>query len=162
MEVTAKTLDGAVIYSDSKILMTQATDSRGDAQKYGAHFKLGYVRDTSLQPLQTRTDVYEINFPYEDVEKEAGKPKERVIKAKEMEVTVVLRYQLDPAVGELGKDSFVSSFCKRAQIEQLMQDHRSGRRSEELRLWTLLGLEVFERRCLRNAGSAVAAAVGVR
>ncbi len=54
----------------------------------------------------------------------------------------------------LGKDSFVSSFCKRSQIERLMQDHRSGRRSEELRLWTLLGLEVFERRCLRGVASA--------
>jgi len=51
----------------------------------------------------------------------------------------------------LGSDSFVASFLDRRGIERLLQDHRSGRRSEELRLWTLLGLEVFERRCLRGA-----------
>jgi hypothetical protein len=105
--VTAKTKDGTEVYKDTKILMTQATNSRGDAQVYGAHFKMGYVRDTSLQPNQTKLETYEIKFPFEDIEKEPGKPKERVIKAKEMDVTIELRYQLDPAVGEIGKDSFV-------------------------------------------------------
>lgn len=105
--MTAKTKDGKEVYKASKILMTQAADGRGDAQKYGAHFKLGYVRDTSLQPNQTKIETFEINFPYEDVEKEAGKPKVREIKEKEMEVTVELRYQLDPAVGEIDKDSFI-------------------------------------------------------
>ena len=57
----------------------------------------------------------------------------------------------------LSPDSFVSSFCRRREIERLMQDHKSGRRSEELRLWTLLGLEVFERRCLRGAGKSAPA-----
>jgi hypothetical protein len=104
--VTAKTKDGKEIFKDSKIYMTQATNSRGDAMIYGAHFKMGYTRDTSLQPLQTRVENYEIKFPYEDVEKEPGKPKVREIKAKEMDVTVELRYQLDPAPGEAGKDSF--------------------------------------------------------
>lgn len=89
--------------------MTQATNSRSDAMTYGAHFKMGYARDTSLQPNQTKVETFEIDFPYEDVEKEAGKPKVREIKAKEMVVTVVLRYQLDPAPGETGKDSFVLS-----------------------------------------------------
>jgi len=42
------------------------------------------------------------------VEKEAGKPKVREIKAKEMDVTVELRYQLDPAVGRSARG--VSSF----------------------------------------------------
>jgi hypothetical protein len=106
MDVTAKTKDGKEIFKDSKILMTQATNSRGDAMMYGAHFKMGYERDTSLQPLQTRVDTYEIKFPYEDVEKEKDKPKVREIKAKEMDVTVELRYQPDPAPGEEGKDSF--------------------------------------------------------
>lgn len=101
MDVTAKTKDGKEIFKDSKIYMPQATNSRGDAQVYGAHFKMGYTRDTSLQPLQTKVENYEINFPYEDKE---GK---REIKAKEMDITVVLRYQLDPAPGEAGKDSFV-------------------------------------------------------
>ena len=105
--MTAKTGDGKEIFKESKIYMPQATNSRGDAMVYGAHFKMGYTRDTSLQPLQTRVETYEINFPYEDVEKERGKPKVREIKAKDMDVTVELRYQLDPAPGEAGKDSFV-------------------------------------------------------
>lgn len=105
--MTAKTKDGKEIFKDSKIYMTQATNSRGDAMIYGAHFKMGYERDTSLMPLQTKVENYEIKFPYEDVEKEAGKPKVREIKEKEMDVTVVLRYQLDPAPGETGKDSFI-------------------------------------------------------
>ena len=104
--MTAKTKDGKEIFKDSKIYMTQATNNRGDAMIYGAHFKMGYIRDTSLQPLQTRVENYEIKFPYEDVEKEKDKPKVREIKAKEMDVEVVLRYQLDPAPGEEGKDSF--------------------------------------------------------
>ena len=99
--MTAKTKDGKEIFKDSKIYMTQATNSRGDAMVYGAHFKMGYTRDTSLQPLKKKIETYEINFPYEDKE---GK---REIKAKEMDITVVLRYQLDPAPGEAGKDSFV-------------------------------------------------------
>jgi hypothetical protein len=87
--------------------MPQSSNSRGDAMVYGAHFKMGIIRDTSLQPLQTKVETYEINFPYEDVEKEKNKPKVREIKAKEMNVTIVLRYQLDPVIGEAGKDSFI-------------------------------------------------------
>lgn len=105
--MTAKTKDGKEIFKDSKIYMPQSSNSRGDAMVYGAHFKMGIIRDTSLQPLQTKVETYEINFPYEDVEKEKDKPKIREIKAKEMNVTVVLRYQLDPAIGEVGKDSFI-------------------------------------------------------
>lgn len=105
--MTAKTKDGKEIFKDSKIYMTQATNSRGDAMVYGAHFKMGYERDTSLQPGKTKVETFEIKFPFEDVEKEPGKPKVREIKAKEMEVTVELRYQLDPAPGEIGKDSWI-------------------------------------------------------
>jgi hypothetical protein len=101
LDVSAKTKDGKEIFRDEKILMPQATNSRGDAMMYGAHFKMGYTRDTSLQPLQTRIEKYEIKFPYEDKE---GK---REILAKEIDITVELRYQADPAIGEIGKDSFV-------------------------------------------------------
>lgn len=105
--MTAKTKDGKEIFKDSKIYMPQATNSRGDAMIYGAHFKMGYTRDTSLQPLQTREEKFEIKFPFEDVEKEPGKPKVREIKAKELDVTVELRYQADPAPGKIGEDSFI-------------------------------------------------------
>ena len=105
--MTAKTKDGKEVFRDSKIYMTQATNARGDAMVYGAHFKVGYIRDTSLQPLQTRVEKFEIMFPYEDVVKEPGKPKVREIKAKEMDVTIELRYQADPAIGVIGRDSFI-------------------------------------------------------
>jgi asparagine synthase (glutamine-hydrolysing) len=50
----------------------------------------------------------------------------------------------------LGKDSFVSTFFARAPVERLLADHERGRRNEELRLWTLLGLEVWHRTFLRS------------
>lgn len=57
----------------------------------------------------------------------------------------------------LGADSFVSSYLERRAIEAMVSDHMRGRRNEELRLWTLLGLEVWQRAFLRApvaAGSA--------
>src|SRR5690606_25246721 len=51
----------------------------------------------------------------------------------------------------LGKDSFVSNYLERRVMEGLLHDHRRGRRNEELRLWTLLGLEVWHRTFLRDA-----------
>jgi hypothetical protein len=104
--VTARTPDGREVFRDSKIYMPQATNSRGDAMLYGAQFKMGLVADTTLQPGQTRVEKYEITFPYEDIEKEPGK-KTREIKAREMEVTVELRYQPGGSPGEPGKGHFV-------------------------------------------------------
>jgi hypothetical protein len=104
--VTARTPDGREVFRDSKIYMPQATNSRGDEMLYGAQFKMGLVADTTLQPGQTRLEKYEIKFPYEDVEKEPGR-KTRVIKSKEMDVTVELRYQPGGSPGELGKGHFV-------------------------------------------------------
>lgn len=51
----------------------------------------------------------------------------------------------------VGRDSFVSSYLDRAVVDGLMQDHMVGRRNEELRLWTLLGLEVWHRTFFRGA-----------
>jgi asparagine synthase (glutamine-hydrolysing) len=50
----------------------------------------------------------------------------------------------------LGRDAFVSRYLKRAPIEAMLQDHMRGRRNEELRLWTLLGFEVWQRTFLRG------------
>lgn len=105
--MTAKTRDGKELFRQAKTYMPQAGDSRGDRMVYGAHFKMGMLADTSLQPLRTKVETYEITFPYEDVEREEGKPRVREIKVKDMDVTVELRYQLDPAPGVLGRDSFI-------------------------------------------------------
>jgi asparagine synthase (glutamine-hydrolysing) len=43
----------------------------------------------------------------------------------------------------LGKDSFVSSYLDRRVVQNLLTAHMSRRRNEELRLWTLMGLEVW-------------------
>ncbi|HEB53810.1 MAG TPA: asparagine synthetase B, partial [bacterium] len=50
----------------------------------------------------------------------------------------------------LGPDAFVSTYLERRTIESLLRDHIRGRRNEELRLWTLMGLEVFQRTFLRG------------
>lgn len=50
----------------------------------------------------------------------------------------------------LGRDAFVSQYLQRSVIEALLHDHGRGRRNEELRLWTLLGFEVWHRTFLRG------------
>ncbi len=56
----------------------------------------------------------------------------------------------------LGRDSFVSSYLERRVVDAMLRDHVRGRRNEELRLWTLLGLEVFHRTFLRGDAAAPA------
>jgi len=51
----------------------------------------------------------------------------------------------------LGPDSFTSSYFNRKVIQKMLTDHTRGRRNEELRLWTLMGLEVWYRACFRSA-----------
>ncbi|MFO1076267.1 MAG: asparagine synthase (glutamine-hydrolyzing) [Planctomycetota bacterium] len=51
----------------------------------------------------------------------------------------------------LGRASFVGTFLARGPIAALLADHQRGRRNEELRLWTLLGLEVWHGAFLRGA-----------
>jgi len=88
--------------------MPQSTTSRdSDEVVYGPFRKVGIIRDTSLQPLQTKEEIFEILFPYEDVEKEPGKPKIREIRAKEMEIIVELWYLPAGVRGEVGKDQFL-------------------------------------------------------
>lgn len=109
MDVTAKTKDGKVVFSDEKIYMPQSTNSRGDKMVYGPGRKMGIVRDTSLQPMQTKVETYEIKFPYEDVMKEGKKVRD--IKAKEMDIEISLWHQpldLPPDKKPVeGKDRFL-------------------------------------------------------
>ena len=50
----------------------------------------------------------------------------------------------------LGPDSFVSTYLDRRVIEGLLSDHIRRRRNEELRLWTLMGFEVWHRAFFRK------------
>ena len=43
----------------------------------------------------------------------------------------------------LGHNSFVASRMNRDVIERMLKDHQSERRDEEIRIWTLLCLEVW-------------------
>ena len=51
----------------------------------------------------------------------------------------------------LGRDAFVSRYLDRVTIEGMLQDHMRSRRNEELRLWALMGFEVWHREFLRGA-----------
>jgi len=109
LDVTAKTKDGKEIFVDQKIYMPQSPAfGRGDKMVYGPFRKSGMLRDTSLQPGQTKTETFEIKYPYEDVEKEGKKTRE--VKAKEMDVAIKLWYLPaggDPRTGVVGKDQYL-------------------------------------------------------
>ncbi len=102
LDVTAKTKDGKEVFNTSKIYMPQSpAKGRGDKMAYGPFRKSGMLSDTSLQPGKPTKEIFEIKFPYEDVEKEGKKVRE--VKAKEMDVTVKLWYL--PAGGDHRNDN---------------------------------------------------------
>lgn len=47
-------------------------------------------------------------------------------------------------------DSLAAQFFDRATVQRLLDDHDSGRRNEDLRIWTLLSLEVWNDVCRRR------------
>ncbi|KPJ65525.1 MAG: hypothetical protein AMJ45_05070 [Syntrophobacter sp. DG_60] len=62
----------------------------GEEMGRGPYEKAGLIRDTSLPPLRTITETFEMPFPYEDVKK--GKKTVRNILVKEMDIDVELWY----------------------------------------------------------------------
>ncbi len=50
--------------------------------------------------------------------------------------------------------SFVGGIMSRPELSSLLDAHERGRRNEELRLWTLLGLEIWYRESLRTQALA--------
>ena len=63
LEVTAKTADGKEVYNTEKHYHTQATDCRTNKMLYGAQVKTQYIRDTALQPYETKAESFEIFLP---------------------------------------------------------------------------------------------------
>ena len=63
LEVTANTADGKEIYNTEKHYHTQATDCRTNKMLYGAQVKTQYIRDTALQPYETKAETFEIFLP---------------------------------------------------------------------------------------------------
>ena len=61
--MTAKTADGKEVFKDERNYHPQATTCRDQKMIYGAQWKAQYVRDTSLQPYQTKAETFEIPLP---------------------------------------------------------------------------------------------------
>jgi asparagine synthase (glutamine-hydrolysing) len=51
------------------------------------------------------------------------------------------------------RDGFVGTRMDRVAVDRLFADHESGRRDEEIRLWTLLALEIWHRAFFRGAAA---------
>jgi len=65
------------------------------------------------------------------------------------------RGELEPLARDLltGNDSFVGSLMDVGVVSGLLEDHARGRRDEEIRIWTLLSLEMWGRRFFGSSAS---------
>jgi len=61
--VTANSLDGKTIFTKSRNYAAQATDTRSSAMVLGPEKKLGFIRDTSIQPFAPKEETIEIPLP---------------------------------------------------------------------------------------------------
>lgn len=61
--MTATGSDGKKLFQTSKIYASQATDSRSTHMVLGPENKLGFVRDTSIQPFAPKEETIEIPLP---------------------------------------------------------------------------------------------------
>jgi hypothetical protein len=80
LEVTAKSKDGKEVYNTERHYHTQATDCKTNKMLYGAQVKTQYIRDTALQPFETKAETFEIMLP-------------KGIRT--VDVTVSLRYEIN-------------------------------------------------------------------
>jgi hypothetical protein len=63
LEVTTKSVDGKEISKDERNYTAQATSCLNEKIVYGAQNKSSYVRDTSLQPYESKNETFEIKLP---------------------------------------------------------------------------------------------------
>lgn len=63
LDVTATAPDGKEIYRASKFYMSQATDALSNQMVLGPDKKLGFIRDTSIQPFVPKEETFEIPLP---------------------------------------------------------------------------------------------------
>ncbi|MFZ5587858.1 MAG: hypothetical protein ACOZHQ_18230 [Thermodesulfobacteriota bacterium] len=61
--MTASAPDGQTLFHAEKIYMPQAGDSRGSQMVLGPDKKLGFLRDTSIQPFAPKEELFEIPLP---------------------------------------------------------------------------------------------------
>lgn len=63
LEVTAKSAEGKEVYNTERHYHTQATNCKTNKMLYGAQVKTQYIRDTALQPFETKAETFEIFLP---------------------------------------------------------------------------------------------------
>jgi hypothetical protein len=63
LDVTANNTEGKNIFETSRIYSTQATDSRSTHMVLGPENKLGFIRDTSIQPFAPKEETIEVPLP---------------------------------------------------------------------------------------------------
>ncbi len=63
LEVTAKAADGKDVFSTERHYHPQATNCKDNKMIYGAQVKTQYIRDTTLQPYETKAETFEIPLP---------------------------------------------------------------------------------------------------
>jgi hypothetical protein len=81
LEVTARTPDGKEIGIQTRHYHPQATNEKNSKQLYGAQIKVANIRDTSIQPYQTKTESIEFVLPKgvrsADITVDLGSPDQR-------------------------------------------------------------------------------------
>lgn len=61
--MTAKTVDGKEVYQVERHYHPQATNCKDNKMLYGAQVKTQYIRDTAIQPYETKAESFEIALP---------------------------------------------------------------------------------------------------
>ncbi len=61
--MTARSADGKEIFREERNYHPQATNCLNEKMVYGAQNKVTYVRDTSLQPYESKDETFEIKLP---------------------------------------------------------------------------------------------------
>jgi len=107
--VIAKSGEGKEIYRDSKTYMPHpARFGSRSLMGRGPYEKSGMIRDTSLPPLRTVHESYEIAFPYQDVKQ--GNGSLRKLLSDFIDVEVRLLYL---PFGERDQEHFIWNIEKR-------------------------------------------------
>lgn len=63
LDVTANSPDGKKIFQTFRNYAAQATDSRSTEMVLGPEKKLGFIRDTSIQPFAPKEETFEVPLP---------------------------------------------------------------------------------------------------
>lgn len=61
--MTTKSVEGKEIFKDERHYHPQATNCLNEKMVYGAQNKTSYVRDTSLQPFESKDETFEVKLP---------------------------------------------------------------------------------------------------